>query len=75
MLRGKSVVYCTDRIAASSFSDVFDDHEHEQAPEAESSLGWFHVHFIASEPVKTIPRRRVMSYDLFRARFVKFGGR
>jgi hypothetical protein len=37
MFRGKSVVYCTDRIAASSFSDVFDDHEHEQAPEAQTT--------------------------------------
>ena len=38
MLRGKSVVYCTDKIAASSFSDVFDDHEHEQAPEAQTTF-------------------------------------
>eukprot|EP00258_Populus_trichocarpa_P031979 XP_024447998.1 uncharacterized protein LOC112325536 [Populus trichocarpa] len=29
---------------------------------------------VESEPMKTIPRRRGMSYDLFRASFVKFGG-
>jgi hypothetical protein len=37
MLRGKLVVYCTDRITTNSFSDAFDGHEHEQAPEAQTT--------------------------------------
>ena len=40
-----------------------------------ASLGWCHVRLFASEPVKTIPRRRGMFGDQFRARFGKFGGR
>jgi hypothetical protein len=40
-----------------------------------ASLGWCHVRLFASEPVKTIPRRRGMSSDQFRARFSKFGVR
>jgi len=40
-----------------------------------ASLGWCHVRLFASEPLKTIPRRRGMSGDQFRASFDKFGGR
>jgi hypothetical protein len=40
-----------------------------------ASLGWCHVRLFAIEPVKTIPRRRGMSGDQFRASFGKFGGR
>jgi hypothetical protein len=39
-----------------------------------ASLEWCHVLLCASEPVTTIPRRRGMSGDQFRARFAKFGG-
>jgi len=40
-----------------------------------ASLGWCHVRLFASEPVKTIPRRKGMSSDQFCASFDKFGGR
>jgi len=40
-----------------------------------ASLEWYHVRLCASEPVTTIPRRRGMSGDQFRARFGKFSGR
>jgi hypothetical protein len=40
-----------------------------------ASLGWFHVRLFANEPLKTIPRRRGMSGDQFRAMFGNFGGR
>jgi hypothetical protein len=39
-----------------------------------ASLGWCHVRLFASEPVTTIPRRRWMSGDQFRASCGKFGG-
>jgi hypothetical protein len=39
-----------------------------------ASLGWCHVRLFASEPVTTIPRRRGMSGDQFRASCGKFGG-
>jgi hypothetical protein len=38
-------------------------------------LGWCHVRLFSSEPVKTIPGRRGISGDQFRASFGKFGRR